>query len=522
MKVLLAHGADPSLVGEEGQVAALHRAARKGHLDVFKLLLASGADPNQMNKRQRTPLHLVAASGVPSMLRALLSIPSTNPSPRDSIGRTPLLEAAEAGHKDFVKLLLQRADSPMAFQSESASFLSTVIGRELDIVAQELRHMRPEADEAQARRSPAEFAFLWSAKKGHLEILRLLNDKFPSLRISVSQEALCSAASEGHLAVVEFLLAAGHVGADHPRPSHHRSAIFFAIQNGHQDIVRCLLDKGAERNQVDPQSALTPLSAAVRAHNEDVFNLLLADYRTDFDRGGSLHEAAKEKQTLMMEHLLRVGAEKEYTNRGLRHKGDCSKIDSRLDEPEHFAYFHNHDTPLHTAAAHGFSEGIRLLCDRGAKPDRKDEKDQTPLSRAAATGDEASVRLLLDYGAWIHTLDSLRRTPLCHAAARGSEAIVQLLLSRGANVHHRDSLGRTPLSYAASGGNEAVVEMLIYKGARADCRDESQHTPQMYARDDGFRKIERLLEEHRDYLHWSDSDEDIFESVREGRDKNGP
>jgi ankyrin repeat protein len=496
MKMLLAHGGDPNLVGEEGQMSALHCAATKEHLDVFKLLLASGAAPNQMDKSRRTPLHLVAKSGFQSMLRALLSIPSTNPSPRDSIGRTPLLEAAESGHRDIVTLLLQRTGSPMAFQNESASFLSTVIASELDSVVQVLRHMQPNADEAQDPRG--EVAFLWSAMNGHLEILKLLNDKFPSLRISRGQKALRSASSRGHVSVVECLLTAGHVGADQPRPSHQVSAIFFAIQHGHQDVVRLLLDKGADCHQVDPRFGLTPLSAATREHDEGMVRLLVANYRIDLDLGGSLHEAAKEKQTAIMDHLIQQGADIEYTKRGTFHKGDCSKLDHRLDESEHFEYLHNRGTPLHTAAAYGFSEGIQLLCSRGAKLDPKDEEEQTPLSRAAATGDETSVRLLIDYGARIHALDSLGRTPLCHAAESGSEAVVTLLVSRGASVYHQDSLGRTPLSYAAQGGNEQVVKLLIREGARVDCPDQSQRTLRMYARDDGFRKIERILEAYRD------------------------
>jgi ankyrin repeat protein len=65
------------------------------------------------------------------------------------------------------------------------------------------------------------------------------------------------------------------------------------------------------------------------------------------------------------------------------------------------------------------------------------------------------VRLLLEKGAEPDSKDNGGRTPLSWAAKRGHEAVVRLLLEKGA-----DDGGRTPWSWAA-GRHEGVV--LVHK-----------------------------------------------------------
>ena len=92
---------------------------------------------------------------------------------------------------------------------------------------------------------------------------------------------------------------------------------------------------------------------------------------------------------------------------------------------------------------------------------------RTPLSYAAGNGHEAVVKLLLEKGAALETKDNNSRTPLSCAAEKGHEAVVKLLLEKGAELETIDkSYSRTPLSYAAEKGQEAVVKLLLEKGAK--------------------------------------------------------
>ena len=55
LRLLLAHGANPNIVNEEG-ACVLSYAAVRGHMDAVKLLLEAGADPNLCDGSRDTPL----------------------------------------------------------------------------------------------------------------------------------------------------------------------------------------------------------------------------------------------------------------------------------------------------------------------------------------------------------------------------------------------------------------------------------------------------------------------------------
>ena len=82
------------------------------------------------------------------------------------------------------------------------------------------------------------------------------------------------------------------------------------------------------------------------------------------------------------------------------------------------------------------------------------------------------MKLLLEKGAELETKDNSGRTPLSYAAEKGHEAVVKLLLEKGAELETKDtSYGQTPLSYAAEKGHEAVVKLLLEKGAELETKD---------------------------------------------------
>jgi ankyrin repeat protein len=82
-----------------------------------------------------------------------------------------------------------------------------------------------------------------------------------------------------------------------------------------------------------------------------------------------------------------------------------------------------------------------------------------PLSWAAERGHVDTVKLLLERGAEVDSKDNDGRTPLSWAARR-PEAVVKLLLERGAELDSKDNYGRTPLSWVGKRRPEAVVKLL--------------------------------------------------------------
>ena len=88
-RLVVSCGVDPNVKDNDGRTP-LHRAAKRGHVDIVKLLLEHGANPNiQENKYGYTPLHVAVKNCHVDVVRVLLEH-GADPTIRDNEGRTPL------------------------------------------------------------------------------------------------------------------------------------------------------------------------------------------------------------------------------------------------------------------------------------------------------------------------------------------------------------------------------------------------------------------------------------------------
>lgn len=90
-----------------------------------------------------------------------------------------------------------------------------------------------------------------------------------------------------------------------------------------------------------------------------------------------------------------------------------------------------------------------------------------PAGASAEPGEmfEAIVKLLLDKGADIEAKDNSGQTPLSWVTCGGRKDIVKLLLDKGADIEARDHFGQTPLSLATRGGRKEIAKLLLDKKA---------------------------------------------------------
>ena len=104
----------------------------------------------------------------------------------------------------------------------------------------------------------------------------------------------------------------------------------------------------------------------------------------------------------------------------------------------------------------------RWLVEQGADVNAAAENPQrvAPVHAAAAVRDRETLRLLLERGADANAKQQMEYTPLHGAASRGDVEMAELLLAHGANPNARAGDGMTPADVARKYGQEAFATFL--------------------------------------------------------------
>lgn len=133
-------------------------------------------------------------------------------------------------------------------------------------------------------------------------------------------------------------------------------------------------------------------------------------------------------------------------------------------------------TLLMQAAAFGSPEAVKLLLEKGADPNAKNDLEATALILGA--GNPEKARMLVEKGANVNAASKLGRTPLMIAAScAGCTSTVKLLLDKGADPNAKDKEGNTAVHEAAFADNWESVKLMLAKGAGADTVDGEGYTP---------------------------------------------
>jgi ankyrin repeat protein len=236
------------------------------------------AEYSQNGPKQMTGLHLAAFFGIGNAVLGLLG--SNPPDLKDSYGRTPLLWAAERGHENVVKLLLEQSAGLNSMDSEYG-------------------------------RTPLS----WAAKNLHEIVVQLLLEAGADVNRSgkYGESGLHLAAGIGNKAMVLQLLEAGaDVNSRTGYLKSEANALDLAATRGHDEVVGLLLKAEADVRAKDDYN-WTALHRAANAGHEKVLILLLeadavVDGRNDCGVT-ALHLAAKNGHIAVVEQLIEKGAD---------------------------------------------------------------------------------------------------------------------------------------------------------------------------------------------------------------------
>lgn len=186
------------------------------------------------------------------------------------------------------------------------------------------------------------------------------------------------------------------------------------------------------------------------------------------------------------------------------------------------------NTPLHLAIIQGHVEWARILLERGAQPDEKNDNGNTTLHLAAFFAREEITAMLLEKADTIDELNQNLQTPLHYAAVGGSQTIFENLLKKGANpdltdrwennlfhfavakgntgfllyllqssfsdkIHEKNSRDATPLHFAAGFGDLMTVQLILSLGFDPLATDMKGRTALHYSVKFGNEQTTRLF-----------------------------
>lgn len=274
---------------------------------------------------------------------------------------------------------------------------------------------------------------------------------------------LVKAAQAGEIAEVKRLLAKG-LSPNQLPPGGTDTAVWAALYARKPDVMRVLAGSGADLND---GTSNTPLEIAAEWGHVELIRALIdggADVnRATMSGNTPLRAALAKGHTDAVLALLSGGADPTFAPPCARFPGT---------------------TPLEYAAVNLGPPVLDAML--SALGDRRVEHlDAMLLCAAAARGDLAEVKRRLAAGAEINAPDRTGQTPIFAAAVGGHASIVKALLAAGAST--RGAPARKPLTGAAQCGKLAVVKLLVEAGA------EDVAEALLYAKNCRHKKIVEYL-----------------------------
>jgi ankyrin repeat protein len=459
--ILLVAGGNIRATTRLGGYTPLHLASRAGHAAVIDALVKAGASASAATATGATPLMLASTSGSVDAAKRLLAHGADVNAKELAQGETALMFASALDRQGVVQLLIEGgADANVA---SKVIDVSTLVPPE-EVVNEEVRRGQNNQNQGGNRGGavggvpgitrPYRYGELigkqggltalhFAARQGAFATVRTLVEKgadVNALTVSDKTSPILIAILNGHFDLAKYLL--DH-GANPNLASDAGAAPLYAVLNvqwaprsfypqpraqlqqqiGYLDLVKALLDKGADVN------ARVQRKLWYTQYN---FDLL----RTDESGATPFWKAAYAADVDAMKVLLAAGADpniptirefgRQFEQGGTRATNpDASPL---LPLPPGGPGI----MPLQAAAGAGYGEGFA-----------------GNAHRFAAGGLMAAVKFLIEeVGVDVNTVDHDGNTAVHHAASRGDNEMILYLVSKGADVKRVNRSGQTTVDMA--------------------------------------------------------------------------
>ena len=485
---------DPTLVKAEfWYTPPLHFAVREGHLDATRMLLQAGADIFHRSLYAQEPLlqiardrghdaiaellryelgrraasgsrhaiHTAVSDGEADTVEKLLAEEPGLVNHGDHLGRSPLHYAVEAGNEDLVGRLIDLGADVDASGFSSDDRLGGTGFRPVVLALWHHPYWQQRNDYAIARQllaRGARYSITVAAALGDEGRVRellasdadLSNDQEPG-----GKRPLSAAAERNHADIVRQLLDAGADPNLDEGPNCPRGfALWAAAHHGYFEVAKMLLEAGADPN-ADVESSGTPngtSNAEMRAllyQHGGRMPLAMHFYEGNIDTIAALLDANPEifdDMRVTEGFTMAVSAGHEALVRLMLARG--------LRVPASVTYCQTYLWRSRDLA--------RMLLDHGMDPNLPNWQQVRPLHYMAEKGDVDTAKLFLAYGADPNAIDEeYRTTPLGWAARRGQVEFIRFALANGFDPMPRDvPTWASPLAWATRRGQDEAAGLL--------------------------------------------------------------
>ncbi len=469
VKILLENGASAKYESNDGDLS-LVEAARNSHFDVVKTLVEEGeADVNLKSYRNETALHSVCSKsryftfnyGRRDIVRYLI-FKGANVNEVNGEGRSPLWLASNFyGGLEVAKILLKNGADMNQADNYGQSPLEVVM-----------------------QRMDSPFFLTMISDTEQLE----------------QDTTLYRASEEGSIENVINIIGDG-ANVNGPN-GYFKTPLYAATLMGHLEVMKILLEFGADRAKGAYTTNCSPLHAAALRGNLNATYMLLNNDTVALDsqcndKRTPIYIASQLGHTKIVEYLIskeaniNMVAKEKQSPLAIAAKQDRGHIVKILIEAGADVEYVNRTNPIHEAAKEGHLEVIKLLVELGnADVDSRTQKGETALAIATCKGFEEIVEYLLLKGADVNSTDNMGNSPINEAS---SANIIKILIEHGANVEqvqHRDDQynwmrpsfraghdGLRPIHSAIYDNNYKALEILVLQGkADVNALDNSGDT----------------------------------------------
>lgn len=410
----------------------------------------------------------------PSIIVILFSLLTASPTRADSSDTILLLKSAYQGNISAIQSLLEKGVDVNREKGYTALMIATSQGH--DVLVQ---YLLAAGADVNAQADDGSTALTIAATLGHKAIVRLLLDN--GARLDIRTNTMLAAEKFSLKSLVYDGVCVGDERDGY-------TALMLAVEKGHTEIVKLLLEGDADINDKSIKFGTTLLQIATKQGNTEVVKFLLKEVDiNEKDKLGStaLISAVENNQIKIVKTLIDHGAEIDVKDPDGNHvlllaiQKNYMRIAQLLLNKVANVDIRNlrGETALIISASSGKKEIVGALINKGADVNAKDKNGLTAMYRALLQGHKEVVQLLLENRAEVNIKQDY--TPLMIASRKGFRDLVKIMLDKNADVNLKTRNGWTALMMAAKRKHNEIV-VLLKKAGAVDLSKQALFNPELF------------------------------------------